>query len=95
VSLDSLPQARNPDAPGLSGLRAATTVLMGLRSEGAQVRALIERVQAMIFGIRGIEESWVYQDISSGVKRRSGKPVAIRRGYAGQALDGAWRQYLR
>ena len=44
-------------------LWTATAVLMGLRYESEQVKAMIEGVRNMIFGIRGIEESSVYQDI--------------------------------
>jgi hypothetical protein len=41
----------------------ATRILMGLRYEEEQVDAIIEGVSAMLFGIRGIEESSVYQGI--------------------------------
>jgi Domain of unknown function (DUF4351) len=41
----------------------ATTILMGLRYSQEQVGSIIERVSAMLFGIRGIEESSVYQGI--------------------------------
>ena len=41
----------------------ATRILMGLRYEEEQVDAIIEGVSAMLFGIRGIEESTVYQGI--------------------------------
>jgi hypothetical protein len=44
-------------------LWAATKVLLGLRYGTEQVDQLIEGVRAMILGIRGIEESSVYQDI--------------------------------
>jgi hypothetical protein len=54
---------READPELMTMLWAATTVLMGLRYERAQVQALIKGVQGMIFGIRGIEESWVYQDM--------------------------------
>jgi hypothetical protein len=42
---------------------AATRVLMGLRYSNDQVRDLTKGLSAMILGIRGIEESSVYQDI--------------------------------
>jgi len=54
---------READPELMTMLWGATTVLMGLRYERTQVQALITGVQAMIFGIRGIEESWVYQDM--------------------------------
>ena len=41
----------------------ATRILMGLRYSEEQVESIIERVSAMLFGIRGIEESSVYQGI--------------------------------
>ncbi len=42
---------------------AATKVMMGLRYSKVQVDQITERVAAMTLGIRGIEESSVYQDI--------------------------------
>jgi predicted transposase YdaD len=44
-------------------LWAATRVLMGLRYAEKQVEEFFEGVSAMILGIRGIEESSVYQGI--------------------------------
>jgi hypothetical protein len=44
-------------------LWAATKVLMGLRYPNDQVEVFTRAVSAMILGIRGIEESSVYQDI--------------------------------
>ncbi len=46
-----------------STLWNATRILMGLRYEEEQVNAIIEGVSTMLFGIRGIEESSVYQGI--------------------------------
>jgi hypothetical protein len=46
-----------------STLWNATRILMGLRYEEEQVDTIIEGVTAMLFGIRGIEESSVYQGI--------------------------------
>ena len=46
-------------------LWAATKVLMGLRYPKEQVEEFSKGVSAMILGIRGIEESSVYQDIFS------------------------------
>jgi predicted transposase YdaD len=42
---------------------AATKILLGLRYSIEQVAELVRGVSAMILGIRGIEESSVYQDI--------------------------------
>lgn len=44
-------------------LWSATRILLGLRLTQDQVDEVIERVHAMILGIRGIEESSVYQSI--------------------------------
>jgi predicted transposase YdaD len=41
----------------------ATQILMGLRYSEERVDSIIEGVSAMLFGIRGIEESSVYQGI--------------------------------
>jgi predicted transposase YdaD len=41
----------------------ATKVLMGLRYPKEQIEAAIEGVSGMLFGINGIEESSIYQDI--------------------------------
>jgi hypothetical protein len=44
-------------------LWTATKVMMGLRYSTDEVEEITRRVSAMILGIRGIEESSVYQDI--------------------------------
>jgi predicted transposase YdaD len=44
-------------------LWTATAILIGLRYPREQVGELIEGVATMVLGIRGIEDSWVYQDI--------------------------------
>lgn len=55
---------RDEAAPELRAtLWAATAILMGLRYPREQVGELIKGVATMVLGIRGIEESWVYQDI--------------------------------
>ncbi|MGP0062379.1 MAG: hypothetical protein ACLQGP_02090 [Isosphaeraceae bacterium] len=46
-----------------SALWGATRILMGLRYEEAQIDAIIQGVTAMLYGIRGIEESTVYQGL--------------------------------
>ena len=51
-------------SPGQAAiLWAATEVLMGLRYSEEQVEEFVRGVSAMILGIRGIEESSVYQSI--------------------------------
>jgi hypothetical protein len=44
-------------------LWTATAILMGLRYRKQEIDAFIKGVPEMLFGIRGIEESSVYQDI--------------------------------
>ncbi len=44
-------------------LWSATRILMGLRYSEAKIDSIIKGVSAMLFGIRGIEESSVYQGI--------------------------------
>jgi len=46
-----------------AALWAATEILMGLRFSAERVEERVEGVSAMILGIRGIEESSVYQRI--------------------------------
>jgi predicted transposase YdaD len=59
-------------------LWAATKVLMGLRYPKEQVEEFERGVSAMILGIRGIEESSVYQDIfAKGEARGEAKGEAI------------------
>ena len=58
-------------------LWTATRVLMGLRYTKEQVDEFTKGISAMILGIRGIEESTVYQDIfakGEGEARRRGGP---------------------
>ncbi len=55
---------RNEAAPELKAtLWAATEILLGLYHPNERVQELTKEVTAMILGIRGIEESSVYQDI--------------------------------
>jgi hypothetical protein len=63
-------------------LWTATTLFIGLRHRREQVESMIERVGDMILGMRGIEESWVYQDI-------------LTKGEAKGAVDEARNALLR
>ena len=55
---------RDEAAPELTKtLWTATAILTGLRYPRERVGGLIEGVAIMVLGIRGIEDSWVYQDI--------------------------------
>jgi predicted transposase YdaD len=60
----------------------ATEVLMGLRYSEEKVESIIKGVSAMLFGIRGIEESSVYQGI-------------LRKGEAKGAIEEARKTLLR
>jgi hypothetical protein len=66
-----------------STLWNATRILMGLRYEVEQVDAIIEGVTAMLFGIRGIEESSVYQGIL-----RKGEAKGLAEGEAKGLAEG-------
>jgi predicted transposase YdaD len=62
----------------------ATEILMGLRYSDEKVDSIIEGVSAMLFGIRGIEESSVYQRI---LKR--GEAEGLARGLAKGKIEDA------
>jgi len=65
--------ARETSPEQAATLWNATKILMGLRYSEEQVDSIIEGVSAMLFGIRGIEESSVYQGI---LKRGEAKGIA-------------------
>ena len=69
---------RDEAAPALvKPLWLATTILTGLRYRREQIGDLIEGVATMVLGIRGIEESWVYQDIlAKGLAEGEAKGLA-------------------
>jgi hypothetical protein len=73
-----------------AALWGATRILMGLWYEEAQVDAIIEGVSAMMYGIRGIEESSVYQ----GILRR-GEAKGRAEGEALGLVEGAREALLR
>jgi len=61
-------------------LWAATHMLMGLRYSEQQVAQVFEGVSAMILGIRGIEESSVYQGIIAKGRAAEGRDIVLRLG---------------
>ena len=75
---------READPQALTALWTATTVLLGLRHPREQVKSMIEGVSDMILGIRGMKESWVYQDILAEGKAKGtgaeGRPEGRSRG---------------
>ena len=93
---------RNEAAPELKAtLWAATEILLGLYHPNERVQELTKEVTTMILGIRGIEESSVYQDIFSKgeAKGRAPRARSRRRGrscsaWAGRRWDnptsGSW-----
>jgi hypothetical protein len=73
-----------------AALWGATRILMGLRYEETEVDAIIEGMFDMLFGIRGIEESSVYQ----GILRR-GEAKGRAEGEAKGLVEGAREALLR
>jgi hypothetical protein len=55
----------------------ATTILTALRYQRDQIRGLIEGIATMILGIRGIEESWVYQDILAEGELKEARKILL------------------
>jgi hypothetical protein len=68
----------------------ATRILMGLWYPEKQVDSIIEGVSAMLFGIRGIEESSVYQGIL-----RKGEAIGEAKGEAKGRIEEAREVLLR
>ena len=59
-------------------LWASTMILMGARYPREQVEEMIRGVATMVLGIRGIEDSWVYQDIlAEGFAKGEAKGLAV------------------
>jgi predicted transposase YdaD len=57
-------------------LWASTMIMMGARYPREQVEALIRGVATMVLGIRGIEDSWVYQNILvEGIAKGEAKAI--------------------
>ena len=69
---------------GMKLLWAATKVLMGLRYTEEQIDTIAEGISAMILGIRGIEESSVYQGIF-----KKGRTEGLAEGRAEGEAKGA------
>ncbi len=69
-------------------LWTATAILTGLRHRREQVGGLIEGIANMILGIRGIEDSWVYQDIFTKGEAK-GRAEGEARGRAEGELEEA------
>ena len=67
----------------------ATTILTGLRYQREQIGGLIEGVATMVLGIRGLEESWVYQDILT-----KGLAEGLAKGRAEGGLEEARKAVL-
>jgi len=68
-------------------LWTATALLIGLRYAREQVGVMIEGVAKMVLGIRGIEDSWVYQDIFAK-GRAEGEAKGRAEGEAKGRADG-------
>jgi predicted transposase YdaD len=72
----------------------ATRILMGLRYSEEKVDSIIEGVSAMLFGIRGIEESSVYQGILKKGEAK-GRDEGRDEGRVEGAVDEARKTLLR
>jgi predicted transposase YdaD len=80
----------------------ATTILLSLRYEKEQIEAIVREVSTMSLGIRGIEESWLYQEYfqkgkAEGIAegKAEGKAEGIAEGKAEGDLDRARADLLR
>jgi predicted transposase YdaD len=83
-------------------LWTATVILIGLRYPREQVGELMEEVATMVLGIRGIEDSWVYQDIlAKGLAKglaegeAKGRAEGEAKGRAEGAVQEAHKTLLR
>jgi predicted transposase YdaD len=82
--------AREANAEEAATLWNATRILMGLRYSAEEVDSIIDGVSAMLFGIRGIEESSVYQAIL-----KKGEAKGEAKGRVEGAVDDAKTILLR
>ena len=87
-----LEQEASPDQAAT--LWNATKVMMGLRYPKEQIEAAIEGVSAMLFGINGIEESSIYQDILQKGEAR-GRVEGEARGRVEGLIEEARANLLR
>ncbi len=72
---------RDEAAPDvIKTLWLATKILTALRYQREQIRGLIEGIATMILGIRGIEESWVYQDILAEGELKEARKILLSLG---------------
>jgi predicted transposase YdaD len=85
---------READPELMEMLWTATTVLLGLRHPHEQVKALVEGVRDMLFGIHDIEESSVIQDILAKGEAK-GRAEGEAKGRAEGAVDEARNAFLR
>ena len=76
-----------------AALWGATRILMGLRYEEEQVEAMIEGVSAMLYGIRGIEESSVYQGLLRRGEAKGAEPAHLEDLPTGDALAMPGREF--
>jgi predicted transposase YdaD len=82
--------ARESSPEEAATLWNATQILMDLRHSQEKVVSIIEGVSAMLFGIRGIEESSVYQGIL-----KKGEAQGIAQGIAEGRIEDARENLLR
>jgi len=75
----------------------ATTILLSLRYSREQVEEIVQEVSTMWLGIRGIEDSWLYQDYLKGRAEgmAEGRAEGKAEGRAEGRLDGTREDLLR
>ena len=86
---------RDEAPPGLrEALWTATEILLGLNYPKERAKELTEEITTMVLGIRGIEESSVYQDIFAK-GRAEGRAEGEARGRAEGGVEEARKTLLR
>jgi predicted transposase YdaD len=103
VGLDRLPEVLTAIAQRLrreatpeqtATIWKATTILLSLRYRREQIEGVVREVSTMSLGIRGIEESWLYQDyFKQGVAE--GRAEGMAEGMAEGVLARAREDLLR
>ena len=75
----------------------ATTILLSLRYRKEQIEEIVQEISAMSLGIRGIEESWLYQEYQEYFQkgRAEGMAEGKAEGKAEGRRDGTREDLLR
>ncbi len=76
------------------GVKGHSEILMGARYPREQIETMIGGIATMVLGIRGIEDSWVYQDIlAQGLAEGQAKGYA--EGFAQGVIKGIAETLIR